>query len=77
MLEIRPALQSELAAIVAMLARYFMTAAPAGEVPSEPQSPHIRINEVVAVLLDGQVVGTLQLTFIPGLTFDGGWRAQV
>jgi GNAT superfamily N-acetyltransferase len=26
---------------------------------------------------DGEVVGTLQLTLIPYLTFRGGWRAQV
>ncbi len=26
---------------------------------------------------DGVVVGTLQLTFIPNLTYQGGWRAQI
>ncbi len=26
---------------------------------------------------DGEVVGTLQLTFLPHLTFQGGWRAQI
>ena len=27
--------------------------------------------------LDGEVVGVFQLTFIPNLTYTGGWRAQV
>ena len=34
-------------------------------------------NELIVAVRDGQVVGTLQLTFIPGLSFQGGWRAQV
>lgn len=34
-------------------------------------------NELIVATLDGEVVGTLQLTFIPGLSFDGAWRAQV
>ena len=35
-------------------------------------------NNRLVVLEDaGEVVGTLQLTFIPCLTFRGGWRAQV
>ncbi|GLW64407.1 GNAT family acetyltransferase [Actinomadura rubrobrunea] len=34
-------------------------------------------NELVVAELDGAVVGTLQLTFIPGLTYRGGERAQI
>jgi GNAT superfamily N-acetyltransferase len=34
-------------------------------------------NELVVVELDGQVVGVLQLTFIPYLTYQGGWRALI
>lgn len=34
-------------------------------------------NEIVVATLDGAVVGTLQLTYIPGLAYQGGWRAQV
>lgn len=34
-------------------------------------------NELIVASLDGEIVGTLQLTFIPGLSFRGGWRAQV
>lgn len=34
-------------------------------------------NELVVVDVDGEVAGVLQLTFIPGLTYRGGWRAQI
>jgi len=34
-------------------------------------------NEIVVATFGGEVVGTLQLTFIPGLSFQGAWRAQV
>ena len=27
--------------------------------------------------IDGQVVGTLQITFIPGISHKGGWRGQI
>ena len=36
--------------------------------------PH---NELVVVELDGTVVGVLQLTYIPYLTYQGGWRALI
>jgi ribosomal protein S18 acetylase RimI-like enzyme len=34
-------------------------------------------NEVVVASLNGEVVGVLQITFIPGLTYQGGWRALI
>lgn len=35
-------------------------------------------NQLLAVAEDGdELVGTLQLTFIPGLMFRGAWRAQI
>ena len=34
-------------------------------------------NELVVATIDNRVVGTLQLTFIPGLSYNGAWRAQV
>ena len=34
-------------------------------------------NQIVVATVRGDVVATLQLTFIPGLTHRGGWRAQV
>jgi len=33
--------------------------------------------ELVVAEIDGEAVGTLQLTYIPYLTFHGGWRAQI
>jgi ribosomal protein S18 acetylase RimI-like enzyme len=34
-------------------------------------------NELVVATLAGEIVGFLQLTLIPGLTYKGGWRALV
>jgi ribosomal protein S18 acetylase RimI-like enzyme len=34
-------------------------------------------NELVVAVLDGSIVGVLQLTFIPYLTHQGGWRALI
>jgi ribosomal protein S18 acetylase RimI-like enzyme len=34
-------------------------------------------NEVVVACRAGTVVGVLQITFIPGLTYQGGWRALI
>ena len=34
-------------------------------------------HQLLLVLDDGEVIGCLQLTFIPGLSFHGGWRGQV
>jgi len=34
-------------------------------------------NQVVVGELDDEIVCTLQLTFLPHLTFHGGWRAQI
>lgn len=35
-------------------------------------------NQLLAVAQDGdELVGTLQLTFIPGLMFRGAWRGQI
>ena len=34
-------------------------------------------NELIVATLSGEVVGTLQLTFIPGLGYQGAWRAQI
>lgn len=32
-------------------------------------------NELIVAEADGIVVGVLQMTFIPGMTYQGGWRA--
>jgi GNAT superfamily N-acetyltransferase len=34
-------------------------------------------NALIVAELDGRVVGTLQLTFIPGMTYRGSWRALI
>lgn len=34
-------------------------------------------NELVVAVVGGKVVGVLQLTFIPYLTYRGGWRALI
>jgi ribosomal protein S18 acetylase RimI-like enzyme len=34
-------------------------------------------NELVVACLGGEVVGVLQITFTPGLTYQGGWRATI
>lgn len=34
-------------------------------------------NELVVAIMSGQVIGVLQITFIPYLTYRGGWRALV
>lgn len=31
----------------------------------------------VVAELDGEVVGTMQLSFLPGIAFRGGWRGQI
>lgn len=36
-----------------------------------------RQQELVVASLDGHIIGTMQLTFIPSLTFQGGKRAQI
>ena len=34
-------------------------------------------NELVVACRAGEVVGVLQITFMPGLTYQGGWRASI
>ena len=34
-------------------------------------------NELVVAVSDSAVVGVLQLTFIPGISYQGGWRALI
>lgn len=33
--------------------------------------------ELIVADLDGKVVGTLQLSYLPGLSFKGAWRGQI
>lgn len=34
-------------------------------------------NEIVVATLDGDIVGMLQLTYTPSLSYQGGWRATL
>ena len=34
-------------------------------------------HELIVAERDGKVIGTLHLTFLPSISFQGGWRAQV
>ena len=34
-------------------------------------------NELIVVEVDGRIVGVLQLTYIPYVTYRGSWRAQI
>jgi GNAT superfamily N-acetyltransferase len=34
-------------------------------------------NELVVAALDGRIIGVLQITFIPYMTYRGGWRALI
>lgn len=81
----RRAVAADLPAIVALLADDPLGAA--REDPREPLDPAYLAafaaieadpNMLLAVAeLDGEVVGTLQLAFLPGLSLRGAWRGQV
>jgi ribosomal protein S18 acetylase RimI-like enzyme len=77
-IQIRLATESDLDAIVGLLERDSFNYSPKPrtewahafeEVAAHPD------NEIIVATLGDEVVGTLQLTFIPGLNFH--WRAQV
>ena len=79
----RPAVQDDLPAILELVLadRYASTREDAsnlecyqGAFERIQQSPD---NELIVGVLDGCIVATLQLTFIPGLTYEGGWRAHL
>jgi predicted N-acetyltransferase YhbS len=82
-IEIRTANRGDLEAIVELLRRDSITGAPEepGVSPAQIQAFETIAahpdNEVIVATLGGEVIATLQLTFIPGLTFQGAWRAQV
>jgi GNAT superfamily N-acetyltransferase len=81
----RDATLADLPAIVSLLAED--TLGEKREDPSLPLDPrYIAAFEIIAANpdqrqivaeLDGAVVGTMQLTFIPGIAFKGAWRGQI
>ena len=82
-IEIRVAAREDLPAIIQMLRRDSFLNPPPEVTPTEEESRAFEIvlahpdHELVVVTLHGEVVGTLQLTFIPGVSHRGIWRALV
>ncbi|MCB8838008.1 GNAT family N-acetyltransferase [Aurantimonas sp. VKM B-3413] len=84
-LRVRAATKADLPAIVAMLADDDLGRA--REAVGEPLHPgyldafaaiEADPNQILAVAaIDGAIVGTLQLSFLPGLSYRGGWRGQI
>ena len=82
-LTIREATLADLPAILAMLREDTIPA----DRETDPGDPRYRAafdaiaadpNQILAAAeLNGAVIGTLQLTFIPGLSFRGAWRGLI
>jgi GNAT superfamily N-acetyltransferase len=81
----RPAIRADLPRIVRMLADDALGAKREEYVLPLPERYYSAFeaidrdpnNELVVVELDGRIVGVLQLTFIPSITYRGGWRALI
>lgn len=84
-LNIRQAVLADLPEIVRMLAddflgtrrEQFQDPLPAGYIKAFHAIDADQNNELVVAELDGAIVGTLQLTFTPSISFQGGLRATV
>lgn len=85
MTEIRRAERPDLPAIIALLAddvlgrsRELVSDPPADEYSAAFEAIDKDPNQFLAVMVDGsEVVGTLQLTFIPGIARRGALRGQI
>jgi GNAT superfamily N-acetyltransferase len=85
MIEIRRAGRDDLGAIISLLAddllgqrRELASDPPADEYVAAFEAIDADPDQLLAVMVDGSVVvGTLQLTFIPGLARRGAVRAQI
>lgn len=84
-LVIEPACRADLDSLVALLADDVLAADREGSTSSASEAyarafdaiqedPH---QALLVARMGTSVVGLLQLTFIPGLTYMGGWRAQI
>jgi ribosomal protein S18 acetylase RimI-like enzyme len=85
-LTFRPATRADLPAIVALLANDPLGARRENNIQPLPASYEAAFaaidrdpnNELVVVdTADRAVAGVLQLTFVPHITYRGGWRAQI
>ena len=84
-LTLRPATRADLPAIVRLL--YDDESGRTREDPGEPLDPRYIAafdaidadpnQNLIAAELDGAVIGTMQLSFLPGLSFRGSWRGQI
>lgn len=82
---IRPAGRADLTAIVRLLAEDSLGAArerlteplPAGYTAAFAAIDADPRNELAVVEAEGEVIGCLQLTFLPGLSYQGAERAQI
>jgi GNAT superfamily N-acetyltransferase len=82
-LVIRSASHSDRPAILELVAQNPFSPSPE---PTVPDQHHLSAfdtiaahadHEIVVGTIDDQVIATLQLSFIPGLSHQGAWRAQV
>jgi GNAT superfamily N-acetyltransferase len=81
----RRALRSDVPAIVRMLADDDLGAKREATLPPLPESYYAAFeaidcdlnNELVVAELDGRIIGVLQMTFIPYMTYRGSWRALI
>lgn len=84
-LKFRPANLNDLPEIVRMLADDFLgsvreryeTPLPGSYIKAFREIESDKNNELIIAELEGAIVGTLQLTFTPSLSFQGGKRATV
>jgi GNAT superfamily N-acetyltransferase len=80
---IRPALRQDLPAILELIAQDSISDTPEALVPTDAHYSAFDAiaahpdHEIAVGSIDGKVVATLQLSFIPGLSHEGAWRAQV
>lgn len=85
MTRFRPATEADLPGIIRLYADDTLSSGrELAGTPLDPRYAHAfhtiasDRNQLVAVAEDGsELVGTLQLTFIPGLSFRGAWRGQI
>src|ERR1700760_908542 len=82
-MEIRDARREDLPAVLALIAQDWMTH---GAESGEATDAHYRAFEeisrnpdqrLIVGTINREVIATLQLSYLPGLSYGGAWRAQV
>jgi len=82
-LEIRTARREDLPAILELLNADYIPPPPPQESPTPAQVNAFETiaahpdHEIVVAVINGEVVGTMQLLMLPGLAHEGRWRMQV